>query len=245
MIIFDKVYKEYELGSFDHNTFQKDLFNFFKISKNKINNENNKIIALKNINFEIQNGDIVGLIGNNGSGKSTLLKILSKITTPTNGQIFYDGTVASLLEVGVGFHPELSGYDNICLNAAIFGLKKKDIYKKIDDIIEFSGLRKFIDTPIKRYSSGMLVKLGFSVAAFLEPDIFIIDEVLAVGDNDFRNKAIEKIRDFSLLENKIIIFVSHNMELIQKICNRCIVLENGQIKHDGKPDEIVKLYIKN
>ena len=253
MISINNLYKEYTIGTIDHRSLKEDLKVLFNriVKKNKFEktlgqeNQKNKIIALNNINLKISKGEIVGSIGKNGSGKSTLLKIISKITSPTNGQIELKGKVASLLEVGVGFHPELTGLENIYLNGSIFGLEKNEILEIESEIIEFSEIEKFIKTPIKRYSSGMLVKLGFSIAAHLRPDIFIVDEVLAVGDNNFREKALSKILEFSKKKEKVVFFVSHNMDLISKICNRCILLKDGQVEFDGDTKFAIKKYLDN
>lgn len=185
--------------------------------------------ALKDINFEINKGDRIGIIGRNGAGKSTLLKILSRITEPTTGRISIKGRVASLLEVGTGFHPELTGRENIFLNGAILGMSQKEIKKKFDEIVDFSGVEKFIDTPVKRYSSGMYVRLAFSVAAHLEPEILVVDEVLAVGDADFQKKCLGKMDSVSKQEGRTVLFVSHNMAAIQNLCNLSMVLSNGKI----------------
>ncbi len=189
--------------------------------------------ALKDVSFEMNEGEVLGIIGRNGAGKSTLLKILSRITTPTKGEAMLNGRVGSLLEVGTGFHPELTGRENVYFNGTILGLRKHEIKARFDEIVAFSGVEDFIDTPIKRYSSGMKMRLAFSVAAHLEPEIMIIDEVLAVGDIDFQNKCIGKMRDVSS-SGRTIIFVSHNLMSIRQLCNRCIFLENGTLKEDSK-----------
>ena len=190
--------------------------------------------ALKDINFEVRRGEVLGIIGKNGAGKSTLLKILSKITSPTTGSVKFNGRIASLLEVGTGFHPELTGRENIFLNGAILGMTKMEINSKLDEIIDFSGCERYIDTPVKRYSSGMTVRLAFAVAAFLEPDILIIDEVLAVGDAEFQKKAIGKMQDISQGEGRTVLFVSHNMAAVQSLCTSAIVLKNGTIDFNGR-----------
>lgn len=189
--------------------------------------------ALQEINFEVTRGEILGIIGKNGAGKSTLLKILSRVTSPTTGCIKTKGRIASLLEVGTGMHPELTGRENIFLNGAILGMTKPEIAGKIDEIIEFSGCEMYIDTPVKRYSSGMRVRLGFAVAAFLEPDILVVDEVLAVGDAEFQKKAIGKMQDISNTSGRTVLFVSHNMAAVQDLCNRVIVLDNGKTVYNG------------
>ena len=199
--------------------------------------------ALRNVNFDIKRGGAIGIIGRNGAGKSTLLKILSRITPPTEGEIVLRGRVGSLLEVGTGFHPELTGRENIFLNGAILGMRKQEIKDKMDQIIEFSGVEKFIDTPVKRYSSGMYVRLAFSVAAHLEPDILIVDEVLAVGDIDFQKKCLGKMEEVTKKEGRTVILVSHNMSMIQRLCSSCILLENGKVAKNGKVDEVVNYYL--
>ena len=200
--------------------------------------------ALKDINFEVKEGEVLGIIGKNGAGKSTLLKILSQITDPTSGKIEIHGRVASLLEVGTGFHPELSGRDNIYMNGTILGMTRKEIDKKLDEIIDFSGVEKFIDTPVKFYSSGMKVRLGFSVAAHLEPEILIIDEVLAVGDFEFQAKCLGKMEDVSKNQGRTVIFVSHNLEAIKNICPRSILLKNGILDYDANSIDTIKHYLE-
>ena len=199
--------------------------------------------ALKDINFEVRRGEVLGIIGKNGAGKSTLLKILSKITSPTTGSVKFNGRIASLLEVGTGFHPELTGRENIFLNGAILGMTKMEINSKLDEIIDFSGCERYIDTPVKRYSSGMTVRLAFAVAAFLEPDILIIDEVLAVGDAEFQKKAIGKMQDISKGEGRTVLFVSHNMAAVKNLCTRGIVLESGGIVYEGEIGKAISSYL--
>lgn len=201
------------------------------------------IWALKDINFELNNGEVLGIIGKNGAGKSTLLKILSKVTSPTTGSIKSWGRIASLLEVGTGFHPELTGRENIFLNGAIMGMTKSEVRSKLDEIIDFSGTEKYIDTPVKRYSSGMRVRLGFAVAAHLEPEILIVDEVLAVGDAEFQKKAIGKMQDVTSSEGRTVLFVSHNMASISNLCPRSILINNGLLLNDGPTDDIIKEYL--
>jgi lipopolysaccharide transport system ATP-binding protein len=198
--------------------------------------------ALKDINFEIQPGEVVGIIGRNGAGKSTLLKILSRITEPTKGRITLNGRVASLLEVGTGFHPELTGRENIFLNGAILGMSRKEIQSKFDEIVDFAGVEKFLDTPVKRYSSGMYVRLAFAVAAHLEPEILIIDEVLAVGDAEFQKKCLGKMGEVAK-GGRTVLFVSHNMAAIQSLCQRGILIDQGQVTFSGSPDEAIQLYM--
>ena len=201
--------------------------------------------ALKDINFEVQSGEVLGIIGKNGAGKSTLLKILSKVTGPTTGAVKTKGRIASLLEVGTGFHPEMTGRENVYLNGAILGMTKKEINRKINEIISFSGCERYIDTPVKRYSSGMKVRLAFAVAAFLEPEILVIDEVLAVGDAEFQKKAIGKMQDISKGEGRTVIFVSHNMAAIQDLCTRVVVLEHGVSVFDGPVLEAIDAYLNS
>ncbi|PWL27231.1 ABC transporter ATP-binding protein [uncultured Roseivirga sp.] len=199
--------------------------------------------SLKNINFEVKQGEVLGIIGKNGAGKSTLLKILSKVTGPTTGRISAKGRIGALLEVGTGFHPELTGRENIFLNGALLGMTKAEIKVKLDEIIDFSGCARYIDTPVKRYSSGMKVRLAFAVAAFLEPEILIIDEVLAVGDAEFQKKAIGKMQDVSKGEGRTVLFVSHNMTAVSNLCNSALLLENGTINSSGSTDDIISKYL--
>lgn len=198
--------------------------------------------ALRDVSFEVRRGEVVGLIGKNGAGKSTLLKILSRITDPTSGQAWFDGRMGSLLEVGTGFHPELSGRENIYLSGAILGMTRGEITEKLDEIIEFSEIARFIDTPVKRYSSGMYVRLGFSVAAHLKPEVLVVDEVLAVGDAGFQRKCLEKMREVSEA-GRTILFVSHSMASVQTLCDRAIVLSGGRVIGQGTPADAVKLYL--
>lgn len=208
-------------------------------------NKTEEYWALKDVNIVIKRGEIIGIIGKNGAGKSTLLKILSQITPPTTGEIVLKGSVGSLLEVGTGFHPELTGRENIFLNGAILGMTRSDIIKKFDDIVEFAGINQFLDTPVKYYSSGMYVRLAFSVAAHMEPEILIVDEVLAVGDVEFQKKCIGKMQEVTRQEGRTIIFVSHNMNAIQKLCKKTILLEKGQIIMCGDTDKVVEHYLEN
>lgn len=200
-------------------------------------------MAVDDVSFDVQKGERVGIIGHNGAGKSTLLKLISRITAPTSGDIWLNGRVASMLEVGTGFHGELTGRENIYMNGAILGMKKKEIDEKIEDIIEFSECRQFIDTPVKRYSSGMYVKLAFSVAAHLDAEIMIMDEVLAVGDMAFQKKCLEKMSDVSKTEERTILYVSHNMNTIRQLCDRCIVLDHGKVLYDGEVEEAIDRYM--
>jgi lipopolysaccharide transport system ATP-binding protein len=201
--------------------------------------------ALQDINFEVERGEILGIIGKNGAGKSTLLKILSRVTAPTTGSIKFGGRVASLLEVGTGFNGEMTGRENIYLNGAILGMTKKEITSKLDEIIDFSGCERYIDTPVKRYSSGMYVRLAFAVAAFLDPEILIVDEVLAVGDAEFQKKAIGKMQDISRTGGRTVLFVSHNMAAIETLCTRVISMQNGRIFGSGNPTQIISAYLQS
>lgn len=200
--------------------------------------------ALKDVSFEVKQGDRLGLVGANGAGKSTLLKVLSQITAPTTGSVKIKGRMASLLEVGTGFHPELTGRENIYLNGAILGMKKAEINQHFDAIVDFAGIAKFIDTPVKRYSSGMYVRLGFAIAAHLEPEILVVDEVLAVGDADFQKKSIGKMRDVST-SGRTLLFVSHNLTAVQGLCNKGAYLQSGELKKFGEIDEVINEYVKN
>ena len=251
--------KQYRLGLVGTGTISHDLNRWWSKIRGKedpflkvgeVNDRSTKgtsnyVWALKDINFEVNRGEVLGIIGKNGAGKSTLLKILSRVTSPTTGEIKTKGRIASLLEVGTGFHPEMTGRENIYLNGAILGMTKAEIKSKIDEIIEFSGCERYIDTPVKRYSSGMTVRLAFAVAAFLEPDILIIDEVLAVGDAEFQKKAIGKIQDISKGQGRTVLFVSHNMSAIQNLCTRCLVLNDGMVSYEGDTDECIDNYLLN
>jgi lipopolysaccharide transport system ATP-binding protein len=211
--------------------------------RSSTSNTNSYVNVLDDINFEIPKGEVVGIIGKNGAGKSTLLKVISQITSPTSGTIKSNGRIASLLEVGTGMHPEMSGKENVYLNGTILGMTKKEIDVKYDEIMNFAGCAKYADTPVKRYSSGMKVRLGFAVAAFLEPEILIVDEVLAVGDAEFQKKAIGKMQDISKGGGRTVLFVSHNMASIQNLCGQCIFLDKGRVLKQGKTEDIIALYI--
>ncbi|MBC6112185.1 ABC transporter ATP-binding protein [Pedobacter fastidiosus] len=251
--------KAYQLGQIGTGTISRDLERWYARIRGKEDpflrigesndqhskSESNVVWSLKDINFEIQQGDAVGIIGRNGAGKSTLLKILSKVTAPTTGRITGKGRIASLLEVGTGFHPELSGKENIFLNGAILGMRKKEIQRKLDEIVDFAGIERYLDTPVKRYSSGMYVRLAFAVAAHLESEILIVDEVLAVGDAEFQKKCLGKMGDVSKSEGRTVLFVSHNMESIISLCSSCILLNNGEIIIQDKVDKVVSKYISN
>lgn len=250
--------KIYRLGEIGTGTISRDLERWYKMKVRgqedpflKIGQTNKTsekgisdiVYSLRDINFEVQQGEALGIIGKNGAGKSTLLKILSRVTSPTTGKINIKGRVASLLEVGTGFHPELTGRENIYLNGAILGMRKKEISRKIDEIIDFSGVERYIDTPVKRYSSGMYVRLAFAVAAHLESEILIVDEVLAVGDAEFQKKCLGKMGDISKGEGRTILFVSHNMGAIRNLCNNGILLENGTISYEGKAENVIDKYV--
>ena len=238
-----QVGKDYMLGTVTGETLKDAVKRHTKKKNNKLHNE--KFTALNDVSFEVKRGETLGIIGANGAGKSTLLKLISRITSPTRGKICIDGKVASLLEVGTGFHPELTGRENIYLNGSILGMTKKEIDSKIDSIIEFSECERFIDTPVKRYSSGMYVKLAFSVSVHLDADILIMDEVLAVGDVKFQHKCLKKMREIAALDNKTILYVSHNMESVRRLCKRCIILDHGRLVYDGDTDEACKRYFGN
>ena len=256
VIKIENLYKEYKLGVIGRGTLYRDLQSAWAKFRNKedpnsiigreknnTNSKNKGFLALKNINLDIAEGEVLGIIGANGAGKSTLLKIISRITSPTKGTIKIKGKVASLLEVGIGFHSELTGIENIYLNGTMNGMTKKKIKEKIDDILEFAGISEFAETPVKRYSSGMFVRLGFAVAAFLESDILIVDEVLAVGDASFQSKAISKMDDISKRNNKTVIFVSHNMESIKQLCSSVVILKEGTIIDSGNTETMIEKYL--
>lgn len=253
----ENISKQYRLGVVGTGTISHDLNRWWYRVRGKedpylklgeVNDRTKKadsdyVWAIKDINFEVERGEVLGIIGKNGAGKSTLLKILSKVTSPTTGVIKSRGRIASLLEVGTGFNPELTGRENIYLNGAILGMTKKEITSKLDEIIEFSGCERYIDTPTKRYSSGMTVRLGFAVAAFLEPEILVVDEVLAVGDAEFQKKAIGKMQSISKNEGRTVLFVSHNMVAVQNLCSRVICMDKGQIINQGESREMIEFYL--
>jgi lipopolysaccharide transport system ATP-binding protein len=215
---------------------------FFQSRKKNGANDHEEFWALKNVSFEIQPGEAVGIIGRNGAGKSTLLKLLSRITEPSTGQIELEGRLASLLEVGTGFHPELTGRENIFLNGAVLGMTRSEIKRKFDEIVAFAEVEKFLDTPVKRYSSGMYMRLAFAVAAHLEPEILVVDEVLAVGDAAFQKKCLGKMQDVSRTEGRTVLFVSHNMDAIARLCTKCFYLVQGQLQMTGTPQEAIRAY---
>ena len=257
-IEFNHVGKQYRLGLVGTGTLSQDLNRWWQTAVLhhedpylKIGDVNDRaakansdfVWALRDIDFKVEEGDVVGIIGKNGAGKSTLLKLLSRVTTPTVGTINYRGRLAALLEVGTGFHGEMTGRENIYMNGAILGMTKAEIDRKLDEIIDFSGCEKYIDTPVKRYSSGMTVRLGFAVAAFLEPEILIVDEVLAVGDAEFQKKAIGKMKDVSQGQGRTVLFVSHNMASVQRLCKHGVLLENGMVKYKGDIADTIKKYL--
>lgn len=225
----------------------KNPFRFLKRKAEKIirGESREDFWALHNINFSVEKGEVIGIIGANGAGKSTLLKILTRITPPTTGEIRINGKVSSLLEVGVGFHPELTGRENIFFYGAVLGMTRQEIIKKFDNIVEFAGMQRFLDTQVKKYSSGMYVRLAFSVAAHMEPDVLLIDEVLAVGDAEFQKKCLEKMRSAAKNENRTILFVSHNMNAVRSLCGRCVLLNKGEIRMIGDTNEVIDEYLKH
>ena len=257
-IEFENVSKQYRLGLVSTGTLRHDINRWWQTSilgkedpYLKIGETNDRstkgnseyVWALKDINFKVEQGDVVGIIGKNGAGKSTLLKLLSRVTGPTTGVIRAHGRIGSLLEVGTGFHGEMTGRENIFMNGAILGMTRHEIQAKLDEIIDFSGCERYIDTPVKRYSSGMTVRLGFAVAAFLDPEILVVDEVLAVGDAEFQKKAIGKMKDVSQGEGRTVLFVSHNMTSVKNLCNHGVLLENGMVRMIGDVEEVVNEYI--
>ena len=251
--------KQYRLGIVSTGTLVHDLNRWWYKTRGKadpyekvttVNDRTQKggadyVWSLKDINFEVKQGDVVGIIGRNGAGKSTLLKILSKITSPTSGTVKINGRIASLLEVGTGFHPELTGRENIFLNGAILGMKRNEIKRKFDEIVDFAGVELYIDTPVKRYSSGMHLRLAFAVAAHLESEILIVDEVLAVGDAEFQKKCLGKMGEVSKGEGRTVLFVSHNMAAVQNLCNRGILLTHGNVGYDGEVEQAIRAYNKS
>lgn len=257
-IEFNNVSKQYRLGLVSTKTLTHDLNRWWQINIlrkedpyltiGETNDRASKgssdyVWALRDIDFKVEQGDVVGIIGKNGAGKSTLLKLLSKVTAPTTGSIRARGRIASLLEVGTGFHPEMTGRENIFMNGAILGMTKQEIRSKLDEIVDFSGCERYIDTPVKRYSSGMMVRLGFAVAAHLDPEILVVDEVLAVGDAEFQKKAIGKMQDVSKGEGRTVLFVSHNMASVKALCKTGLLLENGGVKFRGDIKDTIDLYI--
>jgi lipopolysaccharide transport system ATP-binding protein len=259
VIKVENLSKAYQLGEIGTGTLSRDLERYWARIRGKedpflkigeVNDRSKKgvsdvVWSLKDINFDIYQGDAIGIIGRNGAGKSTLLKILSRVTAPTTGSVKIKGRIASLLEVGTGFHPELSGRENIYLNGAILGMRKAEIKRKFDEIVDFSGVERYVDTPVKRYSSGMYVRLAFAVAAHLESEILIVDEVLAVGDAEFQKKCLGKMDDVSKGEGRTILFVSHNMAAIQKLCKHGMLLQNGKLICTGKTENVIDQYLQD
>ena len=258
-IEFENVSKQYRLGLVSTRTLAADLNRWWTMNIRgkedpylKIGSVNDRstaadseyVWALRDIDFKVEQGDVLGIIGKNGAGKSTLLKLLSKVTAPTTGRIRAKGRIASLLEVGTGFHPEMTGRENIYLNGAILGMTRKEISSKLDEIVDFAGVERYIDTPTKRYSSGMTVRLGFAIAAHLDPEILVVDEVLAVGDAEFQKKAIGKMKDVSSGEGRTVLFVSHNMGSVRNLCHSGIVLKDGMIDFTGTANEAVDYYMQ-
>lgn len=257
-IQFENVGKLYQLGSVGTGSLSHDFNRWWKMKilhredpNLKIGETNDRttkgasdfVWALRDIAFSIEQGDVVGIIGNNGAGKSTLLKLLSRVTAPTTGVIRAKGRIASLLEVGTGFHPEMTGRENIYMNGSIMGMTRQEITRKLDEIVDFAGVERYIDTPTKRYSSGMMVRLGFAVAAFLEPEILVVDEVLAVGDAEFQKRAIGKMQDVANGEGRTVLFVSHNMAAVRALCRSGIVLDKGRVSYTGSTDEAISHYL--
>ncbi|MCF0056746.1 polysaccharide ABC transporter ATP-binding protein [Dyadobacter sp. CY356] len=256
VIHFENVSKLYQLGEISTGTISRDLSRWWALSRGKSDpvskigevsrkGPDKELWALSDISFEIKQGEVLGIIGGNGAGKSTLLKILSRVTKPTTGRIRIRGRIASLLEVGTGFHPDLTGRENIFLNGAILGMRKNEIQDKLDEIVAFAGVERYLDTPVKRYSSGMYVRLAFAVAAHLEPEILVIDEVLAVGDAEFQRKCIGKMKDVSQNEGRTVLFVSHNLASVKSLCSKSIFLKNGKLEYQGETDLVINQYLNN
>ena len=252
-IKIEHVSKEYRLGAIGGGTLRGDLQSLMarikgkedpnsKIGSDAARHMGEKFLALDDVSFEVKKGEALGIIGHNGAGKSTLLKLLSRVTAPTKGTISYNGRIASMLEVGTGFHPELTGRENVYMNGAILGMTKAEIDRKFDQIVEFAEMEKFIDTPVKRYSSGMYVKLAFAVAAHLDSEIMVMDEVLAVGDMKFQQKCLGKMGDAAGSEGRTVLYVSHNMNTIRQLCTRCIVLDHGKLIFDGDVEKAIEMY---
>ncbi|MGQ1787117.1 ABC transporter ATP-binding protein [Saccharicrinis sp. GN24d3] len=260
VIKIENLSKIYRLGEVGTGTLSHDLNRFVRMNilgqddpyakVGHVNDRTQKaekgelVAALRDINLEVKEGEVLGIIGKNGAGKSTLLKLLSRVTSPTTGSIKVKGRLASLLEVGTGFHPEMTGRENIYMNGTIMGMRKWEIDRKLDEIVEFAGVAKYLDTPTKRYSSGMTVRLGFAIAAHLEPEILVVDEVLAVGDAEFQKKAIGKMQDVSTNDGRTVLFVSHNMAAVQRLCPKSIILKQGQKVGEGQTSEIVPIYLE-
>ena len=256
-IEFNNISKQYRLGLVSTRTLRHDINRWWQMNIlrkedpylkiGEVNDRSSKgdseyVWALRDIDFKVEQGDVVGIIGKNGAGKSTLLKLLSKVTAPTTGTIRARGRIASLLEVGTGFHPEMTGRENIYMNGAILGMTKQEIRSKLEEIVDFSGCERYIDTPVKRYSSGMMVRLGFAVAAHLDPEILVVDEVLAVGDAEFQKKAIGKMQDVSKGEGRTVLFVSHNMDSVQRLCKTGVLLKDGMLEYQGTVEDTIAVY---
>lgn len=251
----ENVSKEYRLGAIGGATLKGEIQSkLAKLMKRedpnlkigeKAHDKNERFLALNDLSFEVEKGETIGIIGHNGAGKSTILKLICRVTAPSSGNIYMNGRITSMLEVGTGFHPELTGRENVYLNGAILGMTKAEIDKKFDEIVEFSEVGQFIDTPVKRYSSGMKVKLAFSVASHLDSEIMIMDEVLAVGDVNFQNKCIQRMKTVAEKEGRTILYVSHNMATVKSLCNRCIVLSGGKKIFEGNTEEAISIYMKN
>lgn len=256
VIKVENISKQYRLGTVSTGTLSHDINRWWHTIRGKedpylkigetndrtVQGDSDYVWALKDVSFEVKHGEVLGIIGRNGAGKSTLLKILSRTTAPTRGRIKIKGRIASLLEVGTGFHPELTGRENIFLNGALLGMTKAEINRKFDTIVDFAGIERYIDTPVKRYSSGMYVRLAFAVAAHLEPEILIVDEVLAVGDAEFQKKALGKMQEVSSEEGRTVLFVSHNLVAVKNLCSKILYLKNGGVKEIGKSDEVLATY---
>ncbi len=258
IIEFKDISKQYRLGVVTTSVLKDDFYRWWVVNilrkedpylkigdlnDRSVRGNSSYVWALRDINFTVERGDVLGIIGKNGSGKSTLLKLLSKVTAPTTGTIKARGRIGSLLEVGTGFHPELTGLENIYMNGAILGMTKSEIKSRLEEIVDFSGCERYIDTPVKRYSSGMKVRLGFAVAAHLEPEILVVDEVLAVGDAEFQKKAIGKMQDVSKGDGRTVLFVSHNMDSVSQLCNKGLLLDNGTVSLEGDIDTVINAYI--
>jgi len=257
-IKFENISKQYRLGNIGTGTLSHDLNRWWamnirgkedpylqigSVNQRESKADSDYVWALRDIDFEVKKGEVLGIIGKNGAGKSTLLKLLSRVTSPTTGRIVAEGRIASLLEVGTGFHPEMTGRENIFMNGAIMGMTKADIRRRFDEIVDFSGVERYIDTPVKRYSSGMTVRLGFAIAAHLEPEILVVDEVLAVGDAEFQKKAIGKMQDVSHSSGRTVLFVSHNMVAINRLCSYCILINEGKVGFQGGTKAVVDFYL--
>ncbi len=258
VIRVEHLYKQYRLGVISHRTLYRELQTKWSRIKGREDpnslitaddefdpSNNSTFLALNDVSFDVRKGDVLGILGKNGAGKSTLLKVLSRVTTPSKGEVKIKGKIVSLLEVGTGFHPELTGRENVFLNGAIMGMNKREIATKFDEIVAFAEIEKFIDTPVKRYSSGMYVRLAFSVAAHLEPDILIVDEVLAVGDAEFQKKCLGKMQSVSEQDGRTVLFVSHNMDAVQRLCSSALLLRKGKVVTQGDTKSIIAEYLKS